>query len=247
MDKDEKIYGEKFRIHSYEVDVTNTATLQAICQYLQEVASNHAEKLGFGMTWLLENQRTWMLSRLLVRMENFPRAGEDIIVKTWPSGTDRLLFLRDFSIERESGEILGKAVSSWVYMNLETHRPVHPSSREFDYDFTQTGARALDENPGKISPLAGGEERASFKVRYNDLDMNNHVNNIKYIEWLMESVEPEYRRAHLPVEISVNFLAEALYGQDVTVHSVQTDGFSHAVKNRNGDDICRAQTVWRLL
>ena len=244
MDIENKRYCEKFKIHSYEVDVTNTATLPAICQYLQEVASNHAEQLGFGVSWLLENQRTWMLSRLIVKMDAFPRVGEEILVYTWPSGTDRLLFLRDFSIERASGEVLGRAVSSWVFMNLEFRRPVHPSSKEFEYDFSRTGERALEVNPGKIPLLSGEEEKASFRVRYSDLDMNNHVNNIKYIEWVMESVDPEYRRTNRPVELSVNFLAEALYGQEVSIHAVDTEGFRHSVKNREGSDICRAETGW---
>ena len=224
--------------------MTNTATLPAICQYLQEVASNHAEKLGFGVSWLLENQRTWMLSRLVVSMDSFPRVGEEILVNTWPSGTDRLLFLRDFTIERASGEVLGRAVSSWVFMNLETRRPVHPSSKELEYDFTRTGDRAIDIKPGKVPLLDGEVEKGAFRVRYNDLDMNNHVNNIKYIEWLMESVDPSYRRANRPVNLSVNFLAEALYGQDVSVHIAGEDKFSHGVRDSDCNDICRAESSW---
>ncbi len=244
MEQNNNRYTEKFKIHSYEVDVTNTATLPAICQFLQEVASNHAEQLGFGVSWLLENQRTWMLSRMVVKMDSFPRVGEEILVNTWPSGTDRLLFLRDFSIERASGEVLGRAVSSWVYMNLESRRPVHPSSKEFEYDFSGTGERAIDINPGKVPVLADEVEKGAFRVRFNDLDMNNHVNNIKYIEWLMESVDPDYRRVNRPVDLSVNFLAEALYGQDVSVHAAGTGEFSHCVRDREGNDICRAESSW---
>ncbi len=240
-------YSETLKVHSYEVDSTNHATLAAICQYFQEVASNHAEILGFGRS-LLEQQRTWMLSRLLVNITRVPLVGENITVYTWPSGIDRLLFLRDFEIFSEKGELLVSGVSSWAYMNLDSRRLIPPSSWEFDFAFTETQERALSENPGKVTQFTLEEKSCSFKVRYNDLDMNKHVNNIKYIEWIMESLQPEFRETHLPLELSMNFLAEAFYNHEVSMYVVQ-DGQSimHCVQNGEGQDICRARTSWKPL
>lgn len=240
-------YSESFKVHSYEVDATNRATLSAICQYFQEVASNHAENLGFGRS-LVEKQRTWMLSRLLVRMQRMPLVGENLVLKTWPSGTDRLLFLRDFEMFSETGELLAKGVSSWAFMNLATRRLIPPSAKEFAYEFSETEERALPENPGKVSPFDLGKKDRFFKVRYNDLDMNKHVNNIKYIEWILEGLQPEFRQTHLPFELSMNFLAEAFYDHEVSIYSSR-DGQSilHCVQNGEGQDICRARTTWKPL
>ena len=243
-----KRYSELFRVHSYEVDATNTATLPAICQFFQEVASNHADELGFGRTMLIENQRAWMLSRLLVRMDRYPQVGDELVLKTWPSGTDRLLYVRDFQVESTGGEVLGAGVSGWVLMNMESRRPVHPRSGELDYDYSETGPRALPDNPGKLGPCEAGIERVSHQVRYNDLDMNNHVNNIKYLEWLMESMDPDFRRTHVPTELEINFLAEALYGHRVTVFTAGEEStVQHCVRNGDDADICRAVTKWKAL
>lgn len=240
-------YSEKFKIHSYEVDMTNKATLQAICQYLQEVASNHAEELGFGMTWLLENSKTWMLSRLSVKMRYYPKNGDEIIIRTWPSGAHKLFLLRDFVIEDASGEVLGVAGSSWVYMNMETHHPIHPSSGEIPFIAPPGVKRSVSENPDKLRPSENPVLKSAYKVRYNDLDMNNHVNNIKYIEWLLESMDPEFRKTHIPDELLINFLAEAMYGHEVSVHLDKTDdGFLHSITN-DGKDICRSETHWTSL
>ena len=151
------------------------------------------------MTWLLSNQRTWMLSRLKVKMYSYPRVGEDIIIKTWPSGAERLFLLRDFLIMNKDGEVLGVAVSNWVFMNLETRRPVHPSSGEIPF-IPENPERAIEENPGKVKASENSEEIISFQVRYNDLDMNNHVNNVKYLEWILECMDPEFRKTHIPAE-----------------------------------------------
>lgn len=246
--KDEVMeYSEKFKIHSYEVDMTNKATLQAICQYLQEVASNHAEKLGFGMTWLMENNRTWMLSRLNVKMDTYPKSGDEIIIRTWPTGAHRLFVLRDFVIENAQGQILGVAGSSWVYMNLETHHPIHPLSGEITFIAPDGVKRTISENPDKVGLTDNPVLKSVYKVRYNDLDMNNHVNNIKYIEWLLESMDPEFRKTHIPDELLINFLAEAVYGHEVSVHLDTTEnGYSHSITN-DGKDICRSETHWKSL
>lgn len=240
-------YSEKFKIHSYEVDMTNKTTLQAICQFLQEVASNHAEELGFGMSWLLENNRTWMLSRLNVKMETYPECGDEILIRTWPTGAHRLFVLRDFVIESADGRVLGVAGSSWVFMNLESHRPIHPLSGEISFIATDCVKRSISENPEKVSPAENSVLKSVYKVRYNDLDMNNHVNNIKYIEWLLESMDPEFRKTHIPDELLINFLAEAVYGHEVSVSLDNTeDGFSHSI-TKDGQDICRSETHWKNL
>ena len=240
-------YSEKFRIYSYEVDMTNRVSLQAIVQYLQEVASNHAEKLGFGVSWLRNNQRTWMLSRLKVAMYRYPRVGDDVIIRTWPSGKEKFFLLRDFSIETTDGEVLGVAGSSWVYMNLENHRPVHSSSEELNFFVPDGTARTFSDNPAKIKPSESPLEKGSFSVRYTDLDMNNHVNNIKYLEWLLEGMDPEFRKTHVPVEMEINYLAEALYGHKVFVSLENRDnGYVHTIRN-SSKEICRAESRWRSL
>ena len=66
-----RIYEESFKIHTYEVDLHNRLTIQSLCQFLQEAASNHASLLGFGVDYLLGNSRTWFLSRLAVEIEDF--------------------------------------------------------------------------------------------------------------------------------------------------------------------------------
>ena len=90
------VYKEIFKIHTYEVDIHNRLTIQALAQFLQEAASNHAALLGFGVEYLLKNNRTWVLSRLAIEIHNLISLGETITIKTWPADTEKLFFYQRF-------------------------------------------------------------------------------------------------------------------------------------------------------
>ena len=91
-----QVYKESFKVHTYEVDLHNRLTIQALAQFLQEAATNHAALLGFGVEYLLKNNRIWVLSRLAIEIHNLISLGETITIKTWPADTEKLFFYQRF-------------------------------------------------------------------------------------------------------------------------------------------------------
>ncbi len=242
-----RVYKESFKVHTYEVDIHNRLTIHALCQFLQEAASNHASLLGFGVEFLLKNKRTWVLSRLAVEIEDFIPLGETITIKTWPADTEKLFFIRDFEIANSDGKIIGSATSYWIFLDTEKRRPIHPSKNEIVYDYKdiQRGFnRSLDKLPSLESLLSS----MIFHVRYSDLDLNNHVNNIKYIEWGMEGVDPDYRKINIPFSLEINFLSEAKYGDEVnlSMKQVSSGDFLHSLMIDN-TEICKTRSAWKTL
>ena len=82
MSKTENTYIEKFKIRSYEVDITGRATVQTISNFLQEIAGNHAGRLGVSVDKLLAKKLTWVLSRLHLQMSSYPYWREEISILT---------------------------------------------------------------------------------------------------------------------------------------------------------------------
>ena len=240
-----KVYKESFKIHTYEVDIHNRLTIQALAQFLQEAASNHAALLGFGVEYLLKNNRTWILSRLAVNIEESISLGETITIKTWPADTEKLFFIRDFEISDSKGRLIGSATSYWIFIDTEKGRPIHPSKNEiiFDYENIERGfSRPLIKLPAIENMLS----LKSFHVRYSDLDLNNHVNNIKYIEWGMEGIDPDYRKNNIPFLLEINFLSEAKYSDevDLSMEKRSSGDFLHSLFI-DDTEICRIQSVWK--
>ena len=115
-----KIWEGPYIVHSYEVGTHTSAPLTIVCNYLQDAAWHHAQILQLGYEALLRENKNWVLARLAIEMERYPLWGEQITVRTWPKGTERLLAFRDFEMIDDSGKKIGAASSAWVI--VDTHR-----------------------------------------------------------------------------------------------------------------------------
>jgi acyl-ACP thioesterase len=240
---------DEYPISFYEVDTKNEAFLPVLWSFMQETAWHHADHLRLGYSDLMEQQYFWVLSRLSVRMEEYPRWGERIRVKTWLAGTGRLFALRQFSIADLSGRTLGTAKSAWLVLDLKSRKPrkIEPLFSHLQQLFDP---RLPAEEPEKLPAPVRTRWKKSYEVRYSDIDIHHHVNNIKYIEWILDSYPLEINRTHHLYAFDINFLAEASY-EDVL--SVQTEmlqesppTFLHDVF-REGDnkELCRARAEWK--
>jgi acyl-ACP thioesterase len=248
MTRTATIWNEAFRVRSYETDPGGTASIQTICNYLQEAASNHAAHLGVSIEHLTERNLTWMLARLRVELDVHPAWRDEVVVETWPSGVDRLFAMREFVIRNAGGDAIGRASSAWLLIDRARRRPVRlpvfitslelPDRASFRTSF-----------PDRLPGEATGATDRSVRVRYSDLDLNGHVNNVRYVEWSVEGVEQEVLDAWIVRGLDFHFMAEGNYGDAVTVRSTrmsERDGmltYGHVVRTAN-QELARARTEW---
>jgi len=247
---------DDYLISSYEVDARGRASLTTIFKFMQETAYNHANHLGFGYAQLKESGLFWVLSRLLIQVHRYPRWDEKIRVRTWPSGMDRLFAFRDFSILDENDAVIGAAGSAWLMLDSEKRRPRRPEA--FD-QLTENShlfptERSLERRPGKVAAVTEAEEGESFPVRYSDLDLYDHVNNARYVQWISDSYPEDILRRNDVVECEINFVNESKMGDEAAIHTRRLEErpgdlsyrFRHAVRRRTDNrDICLAELIWK--
>jgi medium-chain acyl-[acyl-carrier-protein] hydrolase len=236
---------DEYTIRSYEVDTQGNATMPLLYRFMQESASNHAEQLGLGISWLTENNLAWVLTRQLVVMDVYPRWGETIQILTWPTGRDRLLWYRDFKILSKDN-VIGKATTAWLVIDPVSRRPQRTDTLP-SLDPPSDVERALPRWPEKVAAPSEDAPSHFIRARYRDLDVNEHVNNAQYVEWALEAFDLDFHRMHRLKEIEVNYLVEALYGDTLSSHCEDVDGktFLHSlVRGVDGLELFRARTVW---
>src|SRR5882724_1138220 len=119
-----RIWTETFKVHSYEVDFSQRATLRTLCHYFQEAAWNHAELLGVGYSRLQTEKRLWVLSRLLVKVECYPGWGDNVTVRTWPRHARSVFAMRDFRIQDAVGGALAAGTSAWLVLDATSRKPL---------------------------------------------------------------------------------------------------------------------------
>jgi medium-chain acyl-[acyl-carrier-protein] hydrolase len=140
-------------ITSSETDMEARLRLGALVNLLIQAAIGSADRLGFGFGGIREQQLFWVLSRLTLEIDRPLGWHETIEIETWPKTTEGLLYLRDFLIRDENQEIIGRATSGWLAIELESKRPRKVSSENEIYFTALKDKHGLQPYPKSWDPL----------------------------------------------------------------------------------------------
>jgi medium-chain acyl-[acyl-carrier-protein] hydrolase len=203
-------------VRSSETDLRGRLSLRGLCELLQESGGRHAASLGVGAESLTRQGLAWVLIQWSVRIEAWPAWRSDLAVETWPSGLTERTATRDYLLRDSRGAVLARATSHWVMLDLLRRRPVRMPDAVRQIPLAPR-PRALAEELLRLPPpeTAGGS--SELAVRWSDLDANGHVNNLAYVEWIVESVPREMLRAASVCRFDISFRAETHDGVTVRI------------------------------
>ena len=184
-------------------------------ELLQRAAAEHAEALGVGGESLRRDGLAWILLQWSLEIASWPEARETVRIETWPSGyTDRIV-RRDFFVLSAGGERLGRATSHWAMLDLSRRRPVRMPEAVRRLAITSRNG-ALDAPLAKLPAPDPPVLAATLTVGPGHLDANGHVNNVRYVEWILASLPPGPRSRPLAA-LDVSFRAECREGETVAI------------------------------
>ena len=190
---------------------------------LQALAGIHAETLGRGISYCIARGCGWIVTHYFIDIREMPTWGEELELTTWPVEHDGLRAIRDFEVRGADGRLMIAATSQWIMANLETRRPMRLNDVLTDWPATQE--RALNAEFDKMPEIELDQNAAiSFRVRYDDIDSNNHVNNTVYIVWAIESLGMDFLNSHDLTGIKINFKKEVPSGTRTVVSGYQING-----------------------
>ena len=243
------IWTEQFTIRSFVMDTKKRASIQALCSFLQEAAGNHVDDLGVGIEALVEQGMTWILSRFHIKIHRYPLWRERVRIETWESDAYSFYALRDSVILDTRDQCLVSASSLWLILDLKSRHPLRIPEHIVAMKAGDRGRALVDSFDTLWRPNTVTLQQ-HFAVRLSDLDMNQHVNNVRYVEWAVETVPQEVWETHRLSEIEVSFRAESVYGDVILSQSEQTEEngqqvFIHRiVRESNGQELFLARSRW---
>lgn len=223
-------YSQDITIACYETDAEQRLTLSALLNYAQDIAGFAADRLGFGYDALITRNYAWILARQHFDILKAPHWKDKVTLLTWHKGIVGPFFIRDFQLVDVNGELLARGTSSWLVLDLENRSLVRneqiadilPKEPQCTEDAIVEPAskvvipRSLEQIPVK-----------EHKVVYSDIDSNRHVNNVRYMTWAIDCIDPEITMTRPVKACDINFNKEAHLGDTVTLMrccSTQEDG-----------------------
>lgn len=229
-----------YNVEPFTEDYCGNLSWGNLGNLLLRCASLHAGEHKFGYIQMMEWKRVWVLSRLVIEMDRLPRTAEDFTVETWVDRVYRQFTDRHFTIWDGEGKPFGHATSIWALIDIENRLPADLTKLP-DGGFTRV---MIPERPSPVKPMGRMRMRqprllATRKATYSDLDINGHVNSIKYIEMLIDCVGLEEMKAHPIRRIEMAYCLESYYGDtlDIYVDEAENAPGHRQYEIRKGDEI----------
>ena len=246
MMSENKVGTYRFVAEPFHCDFSGKLTMSVLGNHLLNCAGFHAADRGFGIATLNENHYTWVLSRLAVELENMPCQYEGFSIQTWVENVYRLFTDRNFAILDKEGKAVGYARSVWAMISMETRKPadllmLHGGSIT-DYVCDK---ECPISKPGRIK-VTEKTPVSEYQTRYSDIDINGHVNSIKYIEHILDLFPIEFFKEKRIKRFEMAYVAESYYGDILSFYreEVGEKEYDIEVKKNGTDVVVRSKVIF---
>lgn len=233
-----------YTIDAYLSDFRGKATLPMLGGFMLQAATRHAEERGFGYSCMVSKQRVWVLTRMNIQLMEYPTNDTTIKLHTWVSDVNKLFTERCFAFEEADGNYFGYARSLWASIDIETRRPTNVLELDGLTNFKSDKECPIDV-AGKLPLPKDGDIAMSFDVKYSDIDINKHLNSMKYIEHFVDIFPLELYQEKEIKRFEINYIAEGHYGANIDVmrQKIADDAYSLEMKD-DEKTICSARVTW---
>ena len=222
-------------VEPFHVDFTGKLTMGVLGNHLLNCAGVHASERGFGMATLNEHHYTWVLSRLAIEMNEFPHQYEPFTIETWVENVYRLFTDRNFAISGKDGKIYGYARSVWAMISMEDRKPADLLTLHGGNISNYIAVKDCPiEKPGRVK-ITDSEPVVEYVAKYCDIDVNGHVNSIKYIEHVLDLFPLNFYKEHVIRRFEIAYVAESYYGDKLTFFRQQKSENEYDVEVRKND------------
>lgn len=226
---------KEFTFRYSEYDIYNNILPSAILSAFQDIAGEHAERLGIGYEPCLARDMIWILVRSRYIIHQQPRVDEVYTLRTWPEPKGTLDFNRDYIIEDKDENIIIEGMSKWAITNFKTRRLVR--CRDIDFGLGEfCPDKVFEEDLHNFAPenLESLEPVMSHIVRFSDLDHNHHMNNTKYAIIALDAIN--LQEDEMITDFQINHLLECQKDEAIEVYHLNYGNTHRIIGTKNGKD-----------
>lgn len=240
-----KIYRTDYKIPFYETDKKGNAKLPHLLSHCLQISGFQSAELGVSDENIFDRYGlVWVITDYEITIDRLPKYAEEIIIETEAISYNKLFCYREFRLFDQTGQKLMTLFCSFVLLDFNS-RKVTPVPEDVVAVYGAEKIKKMLRGP-KYPTLDHPVEKP-YHVRYLDLDMNGHVNNAKYLEWMYDVLPVDFLEGHVPETIHLKYAKEVHYGRDIQSQLVLEDLVSyHDIISEVGNH-AQAIITWRPL
>lgn len=226
MKLEDRVFEEEYTVRFSQTATHKGATNKSLLSFLENTAGAHSAYCKFSIIDILDKDLTWFILSWKLKVIKRPQASQRIKVQTWGRKMSKLFFLRDFKILDENEEILAIATSKWCLVNTKTGKiaKAPENIEEIYHGFKDDPVFQCEDTAKLIIPKSEVQYVDEYKIRRFDLDGNNHVHNLNYVDFAYELLPEEiYAREELS-NIEIIYKKEIKYGETIKSSLYIEDG-----------------------
>lgn len=230
-----------YEVAYYDTDMTGKMTLEAMIRVAVLVSEKQSTALSRDAAYLKSLNLGWVITQYELEVLRFPQTFEKLVFYTQATSWNKFFCYRDFWLEDENKQRIATIHATFVVMDL-TSRKIKAVTEEIISPFGGTKENKIYRGE-KIPPLANPASQI-YRVRYFDLDGNQHVNNAKYFNWLLDPLEKDFLRSHEVKKAYVRFDKEVMYGENIVSQYEILENNQTLHQILAADRLCAEAKIW---
>ena len=248
----DKIGSYEFMAEPFHCDFSGRLFMGHMGNHMLNAADFHSSARGFGMKYLMTIKRSWVLSRLAIEMEEMPAQYTKFNVETWVESAMRFFTNRNFrdvgADENGNEKIYGYGRSVWAMIDTETRQPTDIFSIDDGAikNWIVDDKECPIEKGGRVKMSDTAEFVSAIETHYNDVDINGHINSVKYIEHVLDLWSIDWYTEHRLKRFEIAYVAEAHEGDKLSFYREQTGEGEYCVRivRSDGTETCRSKLLF---
>ena len=251
----EKIGSYEFLAEPFHCDFSQRLFMGHMGNHMLNAADFHSSARGFGMKYLLTINRSWVLSRLAIEMDEMPQMYTKFNVETWVESAMRYFTSRNFRVVGEDGKIYGYGRSIWAMIDTESRQPTDIFSIDngaINNWIVKDKECPIDKG-GRVKMTDDAAFVRTIDTQYNDVDINGHINSVKYIEHVLDLWPLDWYKEHQIRRFEIAYVAEAHAGDKLSFYkepAEEPNAFNIRIVKTSPDseepvEVCRSKVVFK--
>ncbi len=235
----------EFMAEPFHCDFSGRLFMGHLGNHLLNAADFHSTHRGFGMKYLMSINRSWVLSRLAIEMTEMPQQYTRFCVETWVESAMRYFTSRNFAVvgttpdgtAQAQPKVYGYGRSIWAMIDTETRQPtdIYAIDNGAIEQWIDKDKPCPIDKGGRVKMGSDAEHVRTIDTYYNDVDINGHINSVKYIEHLLDLWPMEWYSSHAIRRLEIAYVAESHAGDRLAFF-----------RERQGSETADGSSTWNV-